>query len=688
MRKRWKAGILAFAMLAAFFLCIPVSQAVDYDTVRVKLSIASASTNVQLTTPYTLAEDGSTLAAGTYKVAVSGSSVNISGNGVNKTLASVTLKRTGSGYIKLTRIYGSESKLCSYLGNISFKVSGGKLLAVNTVSMQEYLYGVVGFEMSNSFPLEALKAQAVCARGYAAMRLKSSASDYDIGDTSSDQVYKGYDSTIKNVIRAVDETKGEVLTYNGKIITTYYAASNGGQTELPGNAWGNGESANKEAPYLAQHDDPYDLENASSKEKIVFIPSQVEGSKYDAVTSSGGKIVRVVNINSSCNVRSGAGTTNSIIGSAPVNAVYDYLGEARDKDGDLWYMIDYNGKTGYLFSSYGQVDESGRYTYGNGALTEMQEKAQAVLKSQGISVASPRDIKIITVNSMKNDKQQWPGTASRCYVTATANITVKYVLSGSSELSGAKAISVTLDLMNKNSSGKYVLTHDYLDSTLRMRGVSETSGGFNITCRRWGHGVGMSQRGAQTMAQNHNKGYREILAFYFVGTDITNLGSSDPTPTPTATPAPTPSTSGGASTPKLTSSKYRVGSSSITGLSENLSVSNLLSGLKAENGSVRVVTSGGAAKTSGNAVTGDVVQLYNSSGKLAQSFTVILYGDLNGDGKISLVDLLQLQKHLLGASTAKGASLTAADTSKDGKVTILDLLQLQKHLLGASTIAQ
>ena len=104
------------------------------------------------------------------------------------------------------------------------------------------------------------------------MRLKSSASDYDIGDTSSDQVYKGYDSTIKNVIRAVDETKGEVLTYNGKIITTYYAASNGGQTELPGNAWGNGESANKEAPYLAQHDDPYDLENASSKEKIVFIP--------------------------------------------------------------------------------------------------------------------------------------------------------------------------------------------------------------------------------------------------------------------------------------------------------------------------------------------------------------------------------------------------------------------------------
>ena len=680
MRKRWKAGILAFAMLAAFFLYIPVSQAVDYDTVRVKLSIASASTDVQLTTPYTLAEDGSTLAAGTYKVAVSGSSVNISGNGVNKTLASVTLKRTGSGYIKLTRIYNDVSTLCSYLGNISFKVSSGKLLAVNTVSLQEYLYGVVGYEMSNSFPLEALKAQAVCARGYVAKALKSSASDYDIGDTSSQQVYKGYDASYKNVIQAVDETKGQVMTYNGEVITTYYAASNGGQTELPGNAWGKGGSANKAMPFLAQRDDPYDLENASSKEQIVFIPSQVEGSKYDAVTSSSGKVVRVVNINVSCNVRSGAGTTNPIIGSAPVNAVYDYLGEARDKDGNLWYMIDYNGKTGYLFSSYGQVDESGRYTYGSGALAEMQEKALAVLKSQGISVISPQDIKIITVNSMKNDKQQWPGTASRCYVTATANITVKYVPSGSSELSGAKAISVTLVLMNKNSSGKYVLTHDYLDSTLRMRGVSETSGGFNITNRRWGHGVGMSQRGAQTMAKNYGMKYTEILAFYFVGTKIEILDSSDP--------APTPSTSGGASTPKLTSSKYKVGSSSITGLSENLSVSNLLSGLKAENGSVRVVTSGGAAKTSGNAVTGDVVQLYNSSGKLAQSFTVILYGDLNGDGKISLVDLLQLQKHLLGASTVKGASLTAADTSRDGKVTILDLLQLQKHLLGASTIAQ
>ena len=356
MRKRWKAGILAFAMLAAFFLYIPVSQAVDYDTVRVKLSIASASTDVQLTTPYTLAEDGSTLAAGTYKVAVSGSSVNISGNGVNKTLASVTLKRTGSGYIKLTRIYNDVSTLCSYLGNISFKVSSGKLLAVNTVSLQEYLYGVVGYEMSNSFPLEALKAQAVCARGYVAKALKSSASDYDIGDTSSQQVYKGYDASYKNVIQAVDETKGQVMTYNGEVITTYYAASNGGQTELPGNAWGKGGSANKAMPFLAQRDDPYDLENASSKEQIVFIPSQVEGSKYDAVTSSSGKVVRVVNINVSCNVRSGAGTTNPIIGSAPVNAVYDYLGEARDKDGNLWYMIDYNGKTGYLFSSYGQVD--------------------------------------------------------------------------------------------------------------------------------------------------------------------------------------------------------------------------------------------------------------------------------------------------------------------------------------------
>lgn len=65
-----------------------------------------------------------------------------------------------------------------------------------------------------------------------------------------------------------------------------------------------------------------------------------------------------------------------------------------------------------------------------------------------------------------------------------------------------------------------------------------------------------------------------------------------------------------------------------------------------------------------------------------KSFTMIVNGDLSGDGKITILDLLQIQKYLLGDKKLSTEALIAADTSNDGKVTILDLLQVQKYLLG------
>ena len=64
-----------------------------------------------------------------------------------------------------------------------------------------------------------------------------------------------------------------------------------------------------------------------------------------------------------------------------------------------------------------------------------------------------------------------------------------------------------------------------------------------------------------------------------------------------------------------------------------------------------------------------------------KSFTMIVNGDLSGDGKITILDLLQIQKYLLGDKKLSTEALIAADTSNDGKVTILDLLQVQKYLL-------
>ena len=78
----------------------------------------------------------------------------------------------------------------------------------------------------------------------------------------------------------------------------------------------------------------------------------------------------------------------------------------------------------------------------------------------------------------------------------------------------------------------------------------------------------------------------------------------------------------------------------------------------------------------------------DADAKLYRKYTLVLYGDVNGDGKISLVDLLRVQKHLLNTSRLSGAYKTAADVSKDGSLTILDLLRVQKHLLGTTKIKQ
>ncbi len=87
-----------------------------------------------------------------------------------------------------------------------------------------------------------------------------------------------------------------------------------------------------------------------------------------------------------------------------------------------------------------------------------------------------------------------------------------------------------------------------------------------------------------------------------------------------------------------------------------------------------------------NIITGDTLTI--TSGEETKTFEFVLYGDCSGDGKITILDLLQIQKQILGSSQLSGAYKEAADTSKDGMVTILDLLQVQKHILGSSSISQ
>jgi len=676
-KKLFKIGIFLF-ILSAFILSIDThgSAGTDYSTIRVKISISKTSIPIVVSGSYKIPEAGITISSGSYTISLNNNKVRIQGNGIDKT-ANNCISLISQAKNNLITIKGTIYGDIKYLGDMVFTADSGTLLVVNRLPLEEYLYGVIAYEMSNSFPLEALKAQAVCARGYATSKIKTSGA-YDLVDTTVDQVYKGYEPSYQRVIQAVNETKGQVLTYNGKIISTFYSASNGGQTELPGNIWGGGEAKNREYPYLPQKDDPYDLENPYSLYQIIFVPKTVAGSQYDAPNSGLGEyIVRIVNLTTYCNVRSGPGTNYSIIGSAYLGDTFTWLDSVTNDKGETWHKVNYKGSNGYIISDYAQKMKNDGFIYNHPVLTDLQNRAYEKLKSSGKNIAKATDVKIISVNSLTNGQQRWPGTGSRCYVTANANVTVQYYPEGSST-----NLDLVLELMKKTSSGGYSQSHEYLNSNLSMRGVRNAQGGYEITNGRYGHGVGMSQRGAQTMAEKYNKSYQEILAFYFPGTKLTDINSGQQVPGPGDNPEP-------GKNPTITSSKYTIKNSNITGLSTNLNVSTFLSNISVQNGTVQLVSYDGKAKTSGVLATGDKLQLrYKDSGSIYNTYNIVIYGDVNGDGDITIIDLLRVQKHLLNTSKLSGAFLTAADVSKDGAVTILDLLRVQKHLLGTAYIQQ
>lgn len=285
-----------------------------------------------------------------------------------------------------------------------------RLYAIVHVYLEYYLYGVVPYEMSSGWPIEALKAQAVAARTYTVRRLNTrSAYLYDLTDTASDQVYYGHTGSVSNATKAVDETKGIVIMNDGSLSGTYYTASNGGQTEAVKNAWGGSGY-----PYLGVKNDPFDAANTSSVRRRLTVYSDFDHTSQ-----------------------------NTTLGQLLTEAAQSQLGEG------------------------------------------------AVIQ---------------TIDSVTPHTPKYP-SPSRLYtkldfgVTALVNgVSQKAVLS----FSIFDELETPLG-MNINSSTKNELWS-----------AEAVEDGFRITVGRWGHGIGMSQRGAQQMSQMGYT-YDQILGFYYEG---------------------------------------------------------------------------------------------------------------------------------------------------------------------------
>lgn len=142
----------------------------------------------------------------------------------------------------------------NYYGAFEYnRVNGNDITVVNIVELEDYVKGVIPYEMSASWPIEALKAQALCARSYALRNLNKHASaGFDLCNTTDCQVYRGTSHASANSDAAVDETAGLYVTYNGQICQTFYHAASGGATENSENVW------NEAIPYLRAVEDQFE----------------------------------------------------------------------------------------------------------------------------------------------------------------------------------------------------------------------------------------------------------------------------------------------------------------------------------------------------------------------------------------------------------------------------------------------
>lgn len=397
-------------------------------------------------------------------------------------------------------LYIQESEFPNlYCGDLSVTAMANGLRPVLRIFIEDYLRGVVAYEMSDSFPLEALKTQAVAARTYALQRKRSAGRrDYDLVDTTADQVYKGYDPQYANVVEAVNATRGVVCVYDNAPAICYYTASNGGQTALPSQVWGSAEAADK---YLAMADDPYDLENPRCLTSELTFSATCEGSlKLRDMLAAG--LERVM-------AEEGFPPDNwafdAIVAIEPVNPRFE---------GSKMY-------DGLAFDLRVRAVESALATPTPEPTPEASPEATA-------QTAAPEPTAEMSVAP---DTERWVVLPDTRRVVLSVYDDIKDGLAMGLNGADCELISVETEAAPDG-----------------------TAAAFTLVMRRYGHGVGMSQRGAQWMAGHYDMDYLSILRFYYPGVSIERMvwpeaeapaeaepiGAARPKPTPTPTPKPLP----------------------------------------------------------------------------------------------------------------------------------------------------
>lgn len=351
-----------------------------------------------------------------------------------------------------------------YLGSFRVNVSGGRLFFINVLDVESYLRGVLKMEVNPAWPLESLKAQAIISRTYALYQMgRHGANGFDVCATQHCQVYRGVNAHDRIIDRAISETKGKVLTYNGQLAKALFHSDSGGMTAAARDVWGG------DLPYLVSVSDPVMSSSPHSKWSTALTGSQIGNA-----LAGFGQDVGVV-------------TSISILSR-------DGSGRVLDMD-----IVGSRGRTRIRAHKF-------REALG----TSVVKSTNFMLRGSGgnpipapVQPVSPRPAQSVAGALSPEEERQL------------------LVLTKQGAFSSSELIEMLMDPSKKRAflqkaQGKAPARQQ---EPVRIERPSQTSGSFLLEGKGWGHGVGMSQWGAQALASS-GWSAEKILSHYYPGTSI------------------------------------------------------------------------------------------------------------------------------------------------------------------------
>ena len=419
-------------------------------------------------------------------------------------VAAVQLDRAEYSYLYYSRTSYLYDGVFCFKRYLSEGAEG--LSMINLVGMQEYVEGVLPYEVSNTWPLECLKAFSIMVRSFAMSNLNRhyNAYGFDICSSSCCQVYRGRKLVTDSVTEAVAATKNQILVYGDDIVNSAYSSSQGGYSVAAQYVWGGtlGYMVNQATPWEDYSDVSNGLWTAEITEKE--LAKQFKNAGYSAIKGS-----KIVDISYQTSDDSPYLYSFTGIDEKGNSATATRSSKVKSLFGSFVKSANFTIAKGELTYTYTDVIENRIVNLGGSYNGEI-----SVYTSGGIAKANTSFLNFFTdIGKALED-------ASSALFAKTQE--------GTAVLT-ADDIDIPVSTM-PDSEGYYTIVSNFGDFLIisEVRDVMQTvkashPDNYVIAGMGYGHGVGASQYGTLHLAKA-GATYSQIVRAYYPGTEIVNIG--------------------------------------------------------------------------------------------------------------------------------------------------------------------